>query len=177
MQEHFKTQRRKKLCRLKAMLCVRHTHTFSQPACVTHMHGKAWALEGNTQLSLAFSLFAHRLPLIYLIRQTGTTAEGTFILDRAICLLDIVDEEWRTDMSSLGQRSCSSCASWSSEYVRTEFDILICSRIVMIHLADYSVMYHITVFCSKSDWLWWTKLNRSTKFSQQDDFRFLFINF
>lgn len=56
-------------------------------------------------------LSAHRLPLIYFERTDRTTAEGTFILDRAVCLLDIVDEEWSTDVSNLWQRDCSSYAS------------------------------------------------------------------
>ena len=58
-------------------------------------------LEGNTEISVARSVFAHRLLLIYFERTDRTTAEGTFILDRAVCLLDIVDEEWSTDVSSL----------------------------------------------------------------------------
>ncbi len=45
--------------------------------------------------------FVHRLPLIYFERTDSATAEGTFILDRAVSLLDIVDEEWMSDVSSL----------------------------------------------------------------------------
>lgn len=56
----------------------------------------------ETWISLAASVFAHRLPQMYFERTDRTTAEGTFILDRAVCLLDIVDEEWRTDVFDRG---------------------------------------------------------------------------
>lgn len=45
--------------------------------------------------------FVHSLPLIYFEQADRATAEGTFTLNRAVCLLDIVDEEWTTDVSSL----------------------------------------------------------------------------
>lgn len=55
-------------------------------------------------MALAF-IFAdpltQRLPLIYFERTDRTTAEGTFILDGAVCLEDIVDGKWSPDASGL----------------------------------------------------------------------------
>lgn len=65
------------------------------------MCGERGRWEENAQISLAPSVYARRLPLIYFERTDRTTAAGTFILDRAVCLLDIVDEERSTDVSGL----------------------------------------------------------------------------
>lgn len=81
---------------------------------------KAWQLEGNATISLAPSAFAHRLQLIYFERTDRTTAEGTFILDRAVCLLDIVDGERSSDVPSLWQRGFSVLPLLAQENVRTE---------------------------------------------------------
>lgn len=62
-------------------------------------------LEGNTDiLGIPCSFFfahTHKLQLIYFESTDRTIAEGTFILDRAVCLLDIVDGRQSTDVSGL----------------------------------------------------------------------------
>lgn len=63
-------------------------------------------LEGNTDiLGIPCPFFlrthTHKLQLIYFESTDRTIAEGTFILDRAVCLLDIVDGRQSTDVSGL----------------------------------------------------------------------------
>lgn len=108
--------------------CLRHT-----PARSLHV----WhTLEGNAHMSLAPSVSARRLPLIYFERTERTTAEGTFILDRAVCLLDIVDEERSTDVSGVRQKDCP-----AQKDVRTAVNSSVWSRDVMIRFSSQFVLY------------------------------------
>lgn len=75
---------------------------FKAHSCTQPGQHECWK---EIQISLAspvlFFAHTHKLQLIYFESTDRTIAEGTFILDRAVCLLDIVDGRQSTDVSGL----------------------------------------------------------------------------